>query len=106
MENLIFTQLLKQDYRPNLDLFYYKTRNNKEVDFMIRQGTSTTSLIQVAYSVDHPDVQKREIKALIEASEELKCDNLLILTWDYEELREVQNKQIQFLPLWKWLINS
>ncbi|PIT94915.1 hypothetical protein CO116_00540 [Candidatus Falkowbacteria bacterium CG_4_9_14_3_um_filter_38_19] len=104
LENLVFTELLKIGYQPNHNLFYYKTRNGKEVDFILREGLKVKILIQVAYRVDELGVKDREIKALAEASEELKCDNLIILTWDYEGESVCQGKKIKFLPAWQWLV--
>jgi len=45
-----------------------------------------------------------ESKALVKASNLLKCKNLLITTWDYEGEIEVENKRIVCKPLWKWLL--
>lgn len=104
LENLVFIELLKMNYKPNRDLFYYKTRNNKEVDFILRKGLKVETLIQVVYRLDEQGVREREIKALIEASEELKCDNLIILTWDYEDEIKQQDKKIKFIPTWKWIM--
>jgi len=104
MENLVFSELLKNNYKPNYNLFYYKTRNAKEVDFILRDDLKIKTLIQVAYRVDGMGVKERETKALIEASEELKCNNLMILTWDYENEEKFDGKKIKFMPIWKWLI--
>ncbi|MEW5759773.1 MAG: hypothetical protein AB1779_03285 [Candidatus Thermoplasmatota archaeon] len=48
--------------------------------------------------------EKREIKALIKASKELKCKNLLVITWDYEDEKKIENRKVTFIPLWKWLL--
>jgi hypothetical protein len=105
MENLVFSELLKKGYQPNHNLFYYKTRNSKEVDFILKEGLKIKTLIQVSYNLSGPETEDREIKALIEAGDELQCADLLILTWDYEKMIEVRGKKIMFVPLWKWLIN-
>lgn len=104
LENMIFTELLKKGFKPNHDLFYYKTRNQKEIDFVTRENLKITSLIQVAYSLHDDKTKKREIKALLEASKELDCDNLIILTWDNEAIQIEKGKQIKFIPVWKWLL--
>ena len=104
LENLVFSELLKAGYQSNHNLFYYKTRNDKEVDFVLREGLSVKTLIQVAYRVDELGVKEREIKALVEAGEELKCEELIVLTWDYQEDAEWQGKKIKFLPVWQWLL--
>lgn len=106
MENLVFTELVKKGFEPNRELFYYKTRNSREVDFAIRTGFETTELIQVCYDLRNSDVEHREIKALLEASQELKVSNLKILTWDDERAVEKDGKTIQFKPLWKWLFEK
>lgn len=103
MENLVFTELLKKGFRPNLELFYYKTRNDKEIDFVIRQSTRVKELIQVCYDAADLDVSEREIKALLEAKEELHAEKLTILTWDEKKQLERNGNAINFAPLWKWL---
>jgi predicted AAA+ superfamily ATPase len=103
MENLTFTELLKTGRRSNFDLFYYKTRNSKEVDFVLRDGAKTTELLQIAYDVSDPAVKNREVRALLEAGAELDCDKLTVITWDHEENMLVGKQNIEFMPLWKWL---
>jgi len=104
MENLVFTEFVKRGFEPNRELFYYKTRNGREVDFAIRNGHETSKLIQVCYDVRSSDAQQREVKSLIEASDELKVDNLTVLTWDDEREVEKDGKTVKFKPLWKWLL--
>ena len=70
----------RQGYVPGKTLFYYRTRNDKEVDFVIRSGVRVTRLIQVCYSLEADRVRRREFDALVEAAEELRCDNLLVVT--------------------------
>jgi len=103
MENLIFTELVKRGVKPNRHLFYYKTRNDKEVDFLIKNDLAVIELIQVCYDITNIDTEEREIKALVEAAGELEVTKLTLLTWD--EKREVKKKgmTIQLVPLWEWL---
>ena len=51
------------------------------------------------------EIEKREIKSLIKASDELKCKNLSLITWDYEDELEIDGKTIKCIPLWKWLLS-
>jgi len=52
---------------------------------------------------------KKEINTLLYASEDLKCDNLLVITDEYESEENVkwfgESGRIKFIPLWKWLPN-
>ena len=104
IENLTFVELLNRGKRPNLDLFYYKTRNQKEVDFVLRKEIKINQLIQVSYDLSNPYTEKREINSLLEASEELKCSNLSIITWDLEKKITISKRKLNFIPLWKWLL--
>jgi predicted AAA+ superfamily ATPase len=103
MENLFFTELLKRGLGVNKNIFYYKTRNHKEVDFILKEGTKVKALYQVVWDISSPQTLKREIKSLIEAGEELDCNNLTIITWDEEGETKVKGKKIKLIPLWKWL---
>lgn len=106
MENLVITELIKQGVRPNVELFYYNTRNNREVDLVIKKGMKVSSLIQVTYGLSSQATADREVRSLIEASDELNCHDLTILTWDYEKEETEKGKTIRFIPLWKWLLRG
>jgi len=106
MENLVFVELVKRGVKPNKDLFYYKTRNDREIDFVVKNGINITDLIQVCYGAITPDVEQRETKALLEAGGELKVNKLTVLTWDEKRAIEKNGMTIQFKPLWEWLLEE
>ena len=103
MENLVFTELVKKGNQPNRELFYYKTRNDREIDFVIKKGYEVVELIQVCYDLTNSDVEEREVKALLEASKELNVVKLTVLTWNERREVEKDGMSIQFVPLWEWL---
>lgn len=110
MENLVFMELVKQGVKPASELFYYKTRNDREVDFVVKKGTEITELIQVCYEAKNSDVEQREIKALVEAASELstgggKFPKLTVLTWDEKRSIEKGGVTVQVKPLWEWLLH-
>ena len=78
----------------------------KEVDFILRAGTKVTGLIQVCLDIDSEGARKREHNALSEASEELDCRCLTILSWDTEAQEPVDGGMVDIVPLWKWLLES
>lgn len=80
LENQVFVELLRRGYIPGQTLFYYRTRNDKEIDFVTRKGARVEQLIQVCYDMTSEKTRKREFDALAEAAEELHCDNLLVIT--------------------------
>jgi predicted AAA+ superfamily ATPase len=106
MENLVFTELVKKGNQPGRELFYYKTRNDREIDFVLKKGYQVTELIQVCYDLTGPDVEQRETKALVEAGKELNVDKLSVLTWNEKRVVEKDNMTIQFRPLWEWLLEK
>jgi len=102
-ENLVFIEL-KRRQKHDFALFYWRDETGKEVDFVVKQNLKISQLIQVCYNLDDPDTKKREIESLIRAGRELKCNNLLVITQDFEGEEKIKNKKINFIPLWKWLL--
>lgn len=99
LENQVFVELLRRGYIPSQTLFYYRTRNDKEIDFVTRKGAKVEQLIQVCYDMTSEKTRKRELDALVEAAEELHCDNLLVITNSQEEMIEWQNNNIVIKPI-------
>ena len=107
MENCVSIRLIKNKLNThNLDVFYWKDYQQREVDFVLKEGLIVKQLIQVTYASDKDEIEKREIKSLIKASNELNCKDLLIITWDYEDEIISDNKKIKCIPLWRWLLES
>ena len=102
LENMVFIELLRRGYDLEKSLFYYRTSNDKEVDFVTRDGRKVTSLIQVSYEISKAKTREREMDALVKASEELKCENLLLITWDQEDSVEYKGKHIRIVSLVEW----
>jgi len=103
-ENTVALELIKQTMKnPSKEIFYWRSKK-QEVDFVLKQGQQIEQLIQVCYIFDDEKTKHREIDSLINASKELKCRNLLIITKDYEAEEKHCNKNIKFIPLWKWLL--
>ncbi|MDL1970440.1 MAG: DUF4143 domain-containing protein [Candidatus Desulfofervidaceae bacterium] len=99
MENLVFLELRRKDKE-----VYFYSQPNYEVDFLIKEGFEIKQLIQVCYSLKDEKTKKRELNALLKASKGLKCDHLLIITWDEEGEEKVNSHKVKFCPLWKWLL--
>ncbi len=106
MENLVAVELMRRKhyFNPLLGVYYWQDRQQREVDFVIKEGFEVKGLIQVCHDVDDLNTKEREVKALLKASEELGCNSLQIITRDYEGIEEVRRKKIRFVPLWKWLL--
>lgn len=97
LENQVFVELLRRGYIPGQTLLYYRTRNDKEIDFVTRKGAKVEQLIQVCYDMTSEKTRKRELDSLVEAAEELHCDNLLVITNVQEEQIEWKDKIINVI---------
>jgi len=102
IENLVAVELMR---RGN-NFYYYRSSDGKEVDFVLKEGQKVGQLIQVCYAIDDPSTRKREVTALVKAGKDLKCDNLVILTWDHVANMIHGGARVNFLPLWRWLIGQ
>lgn len=100
LENLVFLEL-KRRYP---EIYYYKTANNLEVDFLVKSGRKDIALIQVADNLDSEKTKQRETGALTRAMDELKLKSALILTEDSEEEIKLNGKAIIVQPIYKWLL--
>jgi predicted AAA+ superfamily ATPase len=106
LENLVFVELLRRKFAPEFWLFYYQTKNKKEVDFVCKKGIQIKQLIQVAYNISDVKTLKREISALIDSSNELNCKNLTIITWEEERVVLENDLVVNIIPIWKWLLEN
>jgi len=99
-ENIVLLEIL----RKGKEVFFWKNKNQQEVDFVIKDGLKAIQLIQVCWDVKNEKTKKREIEGLLSAMENFNLKSGIILTEDYEELENYNQKEIRYVPLWKWLI--
>ncbi len=108
MENIVFVELLRRKLYRNSDweLYYWKDHRGREIDFVVKAAESVKQLIQVTNASAKNEVEARELEAFEIAVSELKCENLLVITWDYEGTTLIGDKTVVFIPLWKWLLKG
>jgi predicted AAA+ superfamily ATPase len=56
-------------------------------------------------SISNPETRQREIKGLLEALETYNLSRGYILTLEEAETITINDKTIQVLPVWKWLLD-
>ncbi len=88
-ENLVFIELKRREK----NVYYWKKVH--EVDFVIKNKGLTA--INVSYT---DEIDKREIKSLLECKKELNIKEMIILTKNLETKKD----KINYIPLWKWLL--
>ncbi len=102
-ENIVCVELMREKtINYDMEIYYWKDYQQNEVDFVVRRKTKVDKLIQVCYDVE--EKKEKEVRSLIKASKELKCNDLLVITNDYETEEKINEKKIKFVPLWKWLL--
>ena len=96
LENIVAIHLKRNE----LNIYYYKSKDSKEVDFVI---PSLKVGIQVCYELNNEN-EKREFRGLISASIELSLDKLFVVTNYQEETREFNGFKIFIIPCWKFML--
>lgn len=107
MENAVMIDLARRkDYfKKSTGIYYWRDYTDREVDFVVKKGTKIVQLIQVCQNLSNIETKQREIRSLLASGKELRCDKLIIITANEECVEKIEGKQIEFIPLWKWLLN-
>lgn len=102
LETSVFLALKQLDK----EIYYYKTKSGKEVDFLIKESRNKIQLIQVAWNIEDEKTKQREIGRLFEAMTEQKVGEGLLLTYDTSGNISKSGKQIQIQPVYQWLLEQ
>lgn len=99
LENMVYIELRRRTQQ----IFYYKTQRGSEIDFAVGPDTAIL-LIQVCWELGQ--TRDREIRTIMDAMEELECNEAQIITaWEEETIvDESSGKTIKVLPAYKWLL--
>ncbi len=101
LENLVFTALR----RTTPDIFYFKSKGGREVDFVAQRQDRSRILVQVCESMVDPQTRKREITSLNETMAELKMNSGTIVTRSENDRIQVESGEIDVVPAWRFLLN-
>jgi predicted AAA+ superfamily ATPase len=103
LENMVFID----GRRRGRSLFYYRTRNGREVDFVWKDSDGQVTLIQVCEQMpEGSETRERELTALREAQAEQSGCRAVVVTRDEEVMIDAPHGRIEVLPVWKWLLES
>lgn len=106
-ENLVAIELWKRMVNHDCVVYYWKNAEKEEVDFVTQSGTRIQALIQVCQGFEDARTFEREVRALLKAGRELRCDHLLVLSESQEGTEDRKwfglKGRIHFVPLWMWL---
>lgn len=82
-------------------LYFYN--RNIEVDFYIPEEDYA---VQVSFSLSKEDTKEREVKALIGLNKLHPLKKAEIVTFDEEDVIDVDELRIDVIPVWKWLLRK
>ena len=110
LENVVATELMKRSFLDRSKLYYWKSRDQHEVDFVIQQGNKVTNLIQVCWTSEKVHTQDREVRSLLKGSKELRCNRLLVITYDEKYIQMFNwfgiEGEVEFVPAREWLLQQ
>jgi predicted AAA+ superfamily ATPase len=72
LESMVFLELLRRGYK----VYYYKTSNDLEIDFVVEKENRIVQLIQVSKTLKDEKTRKRELAPFKKAKEELHLDEV------------------------------
>ncbi|NLN91696.1 MAG: ATP-binding protein [Candidatus Hydrogenedens sp.] len=101
LENLVFIALR----RVYPEVFYYKTKKGREVDFIVPVQRRLPLLVQVCESLAQPQTRQRELAALEDAMEESGLKEGVIVTRNEEETFRTDTGTIRIIPIWRFLLD-
>ena len=72
----------------------------------VKKGKKVTQLIQVCYDAQDFMTRDRELRVLLKASDEFKCNDLLLITMHEEKEEKIEGKTIKIMPVSKWILEE
>jgi len=97
LENIIFIELKRR----KKEIYYFTNRG--ECDFVIKDGNKIVQAVQVCFDLNKGN-RDREVNGLLEAINQFKLKEGMIITLDQEEEFEKEGKKIKVIPVWKWIL--
>lgn len=100
-ENSVYLELRRR----KKEIYYFK--GSQETDFIITELGNPVEVIQVSYSnLEVQKTKEREISSLLECLDHLKMNRGKILTLTFEDKQMINGHLIEFIPLYRWLIEQ
>lgn len=104
LETIVFLELLRRGYK----VYYYKTSNGLECDFLIEKENNIVQLIQVTSSLKDEKTKKRELRVFSKTIQDLQLKNVtnLIIHEDNTSNFIYDDLTIKAINIKEWLIGS
>lgn len=103
LETLVYIELQRRNAAMARDIYYYRSADGFEADFVVCRGNVVEEVYQVCYDLSKEKTRKRELRGLLAASKETQCNRLFLITDFQREEIEVEGKLVKILPAYEWL---
>ena len=102
LETIVFLELQRRGYK----VYYYKTNNGWECDFLIEKDQKIEALIQVTLSLKEEKTKKRELRVFAKTIEELNLENVncMVISEDTSKLEVYDGMKIEIINVIEWLL--
>jgi predicted AAA+ superfamily ATPase len=102
LECMVASELWRRGY----ELFYWRSSQEWEVDFIARKSGSGTIAVQVTLDLSNPAVFERESRALQACAEELGITELMVVT--EMDRREIKLGRLRAIasPFYEWAVGN
>ena len=101
LKTIVFHELLRKDYK----IYYYKTSNGLECDFLVEEDNRIIQLIQVTSSLKNEKTKKRELNSFRKTIDELKLKNIktIVICEDNSSSIEYNELYIEIINIKEWI---
>ena len=106
LETIVYIELLRRNRPMDRDVYYYRSAGGYEADFVVCNNNVVEEIYQVSYDISKENTRKREIRGLLAASQETRCNNLYLITDFHREEMIIDGKLIKIIPAYEWLIET
>lgn len=104
-ENAVYLEL-KRRKTTTQEICYWRNKDGSEADYVITEGLKVKKIIQVTSELESPKTKEREINGLLQCAKETGLKEGLIITKDKESREEIDGIKIEYVPLWRWLLDE
>jgi predicted AAA+ superfamily ATPase len=104
LESCVYRHLKRLRY----EIYFH--HGKKECDFILKEASEITQVIQVTHSLADPNTKAREFSGLLDAMQTYQLKSGLILTLEESDKIELNQDgvtyQIIVKPAWKWMLET
>lgn len=100
LESIVFLELLRRGY----DLYYYKTSNDLEIDFVVSKENKIIQLIQVSKSLKEIKTMQKEIAPFHKAAKELQLEDVSFLIISEDSTMSLKEEGVKIINIKEWCL--